>query len=286
MAWVKAGFTDERLRSLYYEEKGKGRDDAFIRARFGTPLSAVTQREYGLANVRQGDEPMPYQFLSDEVSMRSYHDLGDPHYVDAVGRQYYGMGQLHPNICYCRIPLSITRDENARGLVGRDRTEFPVPNEQLVLTPSKAFTKEVRGSTAPLELTVRRVIAQKVAVCQLEVSDEVPVPEGLDTVNPGATEDADEVTRDEAYQKRAQEFKRKYDALERRAAKDEEALREVGYEFPDSVYEIPNKPPGFYSRGGASSGPSKRAATTRSEYAKPARAQVARSMRTPRSKKL
>lgn len=237
MSHLKEGFTDEKLRELYYADVAKGRDASYIRARYGAPLSAATQRAYGLANVRHGDEAVPYEFLSDNLAMRSYTDLGDPHYVDSIGRQYYGMGERYSNLCYCRIPLNITRDENARGLVGVDRTEFPISGEQLVLVASKAFPREIRSSIAPLEIKVVRVIAQKTAVCQLEVSDDVPVPEGLDSA--GAAADAQD--GNEAYQKRLDSTKRKHEASERRAEKMEKKLRDSAYEFPDSVYTIEAK---------------------------------------------
>lgn len=239
MAYLQAGFTDAKLRALYYKDSTEGKDDAFFRSRYGAPLHAATQRKYGLADVTQGDDPMPYEFLSEQLSMRSYDDFGEPHFVDEEGRQYYGLGSRQPRVCYCRIPKGITVEENHRGVVGVFRTDFPSSGDQLILTPGNGFAKAVRPSVPHIELVVLKRIAQKTAVCQLEVSEDVPVPDGLD-IDEGI-DDADEgdPERDERYRKRIEAAKRATEAAARKAERLEKKLREQGYSFSDAVTSIP-----------------------------------------------
>jgi hypothetical protein len=284
MAYLQAGFTDSKLRTLYYKDSAEGKDDAFFRSRYGAPLHAATQRKYGLADVTQGDDPMPYEFLSEQLSMRSYDDFGEPHFVDEEGRQYYGLGSKQPRVCYCRITKTITAEENSRGVVGVFRTDFPNSGDQLVLTPGKGFAKAIRPSVSHIELVVLKRIAQKTAVCQLEVSEDIPVPDGLDIDE--AIDDAAEgdPERDERYRKRIEAAKRATDAAARKAEKMEKKLREQGYSFPDAVSTIaPRQPSATTARAHHAKG-TKDVLGVRTAVNKEARTQVARSIKCKRVK--
>lgn len=284
MAYLRAGFTDAKLRALYYKDTTEGRDDAFLRSRYGAPLLAETQRRYGIADVSRGDEPVPYEFLSEQLSMRSYDEFGEPHFVDEQGRQYYGLGSKQPRVCYCRIPKSITAEENRRGVVGVFRTDFPSSGDQLVLTPGKGFDRSERADVPNVEIVVLKRIAQKTAVCQLEVSEEVPVPGGLDideAIEDGAEGDPE---RDERYRKRVEAAKRATEAAARKAERIEKELRERGYTFPDAVSAIPPRPTN--PTGPRSHRPSgkKDVLGVRSVVGKEQRAQVAKSVKARRVK--
>lgn len=233
MAYVKQGFTDERLVTLYYEAVREGKDDPYLRARFGTPLSASTQKKHGLSNVRQGDEAVPYRFLG-ASPMRSYNQLGRPHYVDSSGRQYYGLGARQPRMCYCRIPKGLTAKENKAGVVGVFRTDFPRPGEELTLWPSTAFDRVTRDKVPVLNVTVQSIAMQTIAVALIQVSETLVLPDGIDV-----DKDVDGDDLEGALKRRADHAQQLLEEAEERAREIEKKLRAENYAFPDSVTSIP-----------------------------------------------
>ncbi len=278
MAYLARGFTDASLAALYYRAVREGRDDAYLVARFGAPLQATTQRRHGLSDVRHGGEAVPYDFLGQQP-MRTYNQLGEPHFVDERGRQYYGAGESQPGVCYCRIPMGITRRENAERVFGVFRTDFPNPGDELHLRPARAFDAATRRNVPERTVVVQRRLAQTIAVCRLLISETLPLPADLDVdaleaaADGGADNEGGGGNTAASPAGRAQQL---LDLADAAAGRTEEALRRDRYQMPAAVVSAPS--PARRAHAPTVRPPAERGTTVR--IAKPARAPRAKLYRS------
>lgn len=164
MAYYEMGYTNAQLRELFEKEHQQLSQTEFY-ARFGKPQFSDPQKP-------------PYRFLLDDStgsSMPSYNELRRPNFVDIQERQYtLKSPDSDRTLAFVRLNKGITKRENSQQVAFSERQDFPRPGE----------TIEWSDGTITHQLTVKRVVEQRLATALIEFQDAIPLSTAEQQIDP------------------------------------------------------------------------------------------------------